>query len=82
MTYNAFCAGHTQGKDGSIWMVGGDAQSSNKTDGTTFLYDGRNRIRTYTPASSASGIGAWSEDNTMTGGNRWYPTAVTMGNGE
>jgi hypothetical protein len=86
---NAFCAGHSQGANGEVWVVGGDAQDSNKTDGTTFLTDGRKKIRSFAPSvvsnegGGVSSYGIWTETYPdMAGGNRWYPTVVTMGDGD
>ncbi|KAJ3236287.1 hypothetical protein HDU81_010964 [Chytriomyces hyalinus] len=88
LKYNAFCAGHSQGADGIIHVIGGDHSASttlmdassnwplqNKTDAGTFLYDGINKIRTFDPKTKT-----WDESNDMTTG-RWYPTVVTMGDG-
>ncbi|KAJ3125463.1 hypothetical protein HK100_010782, partial [Physocladia obscura] len=67
LQYNAFCAGHSQGADGQIWVVGGDWQSSstltdwsqqtpvNGTDAGTFLYPGIDHIRSFTPGEAAAG---------------------------
>ncbi|KAI8834648.1 hypothetical protein BJ741DRAFT_609609 [Chytriomyces cf. hyalinus JEL632] len=86
--YNAFCAGHSQGADGIIHVIGGDHSASstlmdasknwpmqNKTDAGTFLFDGVSKIRTFDPKTNT-----WDESKDMTSG-RWYPTVVTMGDG-
>ncbi|KAI9359239.1 hypothetical protein DFJ73DRAFT_817500 [Zopfochytrium polystomum] len=90
---NAFCAGHAQAANGQVWMIGGDAQLSNFTNGTTFLWDGLSKIRTYNPVgqvplgdpnpSLAARHGSWNESfRDMDGGKRWYPTVVTMYDGD
>jgi hypothetical protein len=90
---NAFCAGHSQAADGSVWVIGGDAQDSNNTDGSTFMLDGRDDIRKYIPITASDGTsplpslqekhGDWDvTPGKMTGGYRWYPTVVTMADGE
>lgn len=83
LAYNAFCAGHSQGKDGSIWVAGGDAQTSNNTDGTTFLVDGLSQLLNYIGGNGTTGtVGKWKDLGVRAGGKRWYPTVVTLGNGE
>ncbi|KAJ3065804.1 hypothetical protein HDU98_010828 [Podochytrium sp. JEL0797] len=90
--YNAFCAGHSQGANGEIHVVGGDPQSAsiyqdnsitNATftdnsfvDSGTFLVNGVKNVRQFYP-----GNGSWYENVTMSTG-RWYPTVVTMGDGD
>ncbi|KAJ1553957.1 hypothetical protein HK405_006422 [Cladochytrium tenue] len=92
-TYNAFCAGHAQAADGSVWVIGGDAQLSNFTNGTTFLWNGLEKIRTYEPVQQVAwgdsypalsdAHGMWNESyGDMDGGKRWYPTVVTMYDGD
>ncbi|KAI9346263.1 hypothetical protein BDR26DRAFT_128214 [Obelidium mucronatum] len=92
ITYNAFCAGHSQAADGGIHVVGGDRQMSTPThdaskqvdpsvtDSQSFLFNGIDRIRKYTPEASG-GVGKWDESVQMTT-PRWYPTVVTMGDGD
>ncbi|KAI9346265.1 hypothetical protein BDR26DRAFT_856177 [Obelidium mucronatum] len=92
MTYNAFCAGHSQAADGGIHVVGGDRQMSSTThdastqkdpsveDSGTFLRNGIDRIRKYTAAADG-GVGTWDESVQMTT-PRWYPTVLTMGDGD
>ncbi|KAI9346264.1 hypothetical protein BDR26DRAFT_128390 [Obelidium mucronatum] len=91
-TYNAFCAGHSQAADGSIFVVGGDKQSSttthdaskqedpSATDIKSFLFNGIDRIRKYSLAPNEP-IGTWDESVQMTTA-RWYPTVLTMGDGD
>ncbi|KAJ3027860.1 UNVERIFIED_CONTAM: hypothetical protein HDU68_002949 [Siphonaria sp. JEL0065] len=91
--YNAFCAGHSQAADGGLYIVGGDKQMSTTThdasvddpftavaDSGTFLWDGIDRIRLYTPSENG-GVGKWDESVKMTT-SRWYPTVLTMGDGD
>ncbi|KAJ3027861.1 UNVERIFIED_CONTAM: hypothetical protein HDU68_002950 [Siphonaria sp. JEL0065] len=86
--YNAFCAGHSQAADGGVHVVGGDRQMSTTThdaskddpfeavaDNATFLWNGIDRIRKFTPST-----GVWDESVQMTTA-RWYPTVVTLGDG-
>lgn len=83
LSYNAFCAGHAQAKDGSIWFAGGDPQSSNRTNGITFLVSGIDRLLSYTGGDGTdAGVGTWTDLGIQPGGKRWYPTVVTLGNGE
>ncbi|KAJ1536058.1 hypothetical protein HK405_015398, partial [Cladochytrium tenue] len=85
LQYNAFCSGHAQAADGSIFVVGGDAQDSNFTDGTTFLVDGRERMRFFYPNNVSlydnTQQGTWNESIAMST-RRWYPTVVTMSDGD
>ncbi|KAJ3065805.1 hypothetical protein HDU98_010829 [Podochytrium sp. JEL0797] len=90
--YNAFCAGHSQGANGEIHVVGGDPQSAsiyqdnsqlNDTftdnsfvDSGTFMVNGIKNIRQFYP-----GNGSWYENVTMNTG-RWYPTVLTMADGD
>ncbi|KAJ3027859.1 UNVERIFIED_CONTAM: hypothetical protein HDU68_002948 [Siphonaria sp. JEL0065] len=90
--YNAFCAGHSQAADGGIHVVGGDRQMSSTThdastqadpsveDNGTFLRNGIDRIRKYTPNADGT-VGKWDESVQMTT-PRWYPTVLTMGDGD
>ncbi|ORY33599.1 hypothetical protein BCR33DRAFT_702597 [Rhizoclosmatium globosum] len=96
LSYNAFCAGHSQGANGEIWVVGGDRQFSTTSfdasiydangnpptgdpAGNTFLNPGIDRIRKFTPGDGAAGT--WDESVQMSSG-RWYPTVVTMYDGD
>ncbi|KAI8613807.1 hypothetical protein BC830DRAFT_1169954 [Chytriomyces sp. MP71] len=84
---NAFCAGHAQMADGGVYVIGGDRQSSTPThdasknanvsepDDQTFLFYGINRVRTFSLEKG------WDESYEMST-ERWYPTVVTMGDGD
>jgi hypothetical protein len=83
--YNAFCAGHSILPNGDVLMVGGDAQANNFANGTTYMIDGRNRVRVYHHSgfSKADDVktGAWDDTPTPMNNQRWYPTVATLGDG-
>ncbi|KAJ3105513.1 hypothetical protein HDU97_007992 [Phlyctochytrium planicorne] len=80
---NAFCAGHAQAADGSVWVIGGDRQNS--TDNADFnLLPGIDGRRKLVPPGDGENAAKWvNEDQLgiMDGGARWYPTVVTMYDG-
>ncbi|KAJ3144293.1 hypothetical protein HK101_002733, partial [Irineochytrium annulatum] len=85
LAYNAFCAGHSQAADGSIWMIGGDPRTFTNPDGTTLMADGLKVKRNYKLSdTTAAGTGTWLESNQLdpTFGDmlteRWYPTVATL----
>ncbi|KAI8607891.1 hypothetical protein BC830DRAFT_1072599, partial [Chytriomyces sp. MP71] len=84
LRFNAFCAGHSQKADGGIYVIGGDRTFTHdasvqtnvsEPDDQTFLFYGIQSIRTFTIENG------WDESQTMTT-ERWYPTVVTMGDGD
>ncbi|KAJ1557072.1 hypothetical protein HK405_000913, partial [Cladochytrium tenue] len=84
LAYNAFCNGHAQAADGSIFVVGGDKAPLSYPNGTTFLFDGRKRQRFFTPSDATTSDvyhqGTWDETASMSS-QRWYPTVVIMADG-
>ncbi|KAJ3143743.1 hypothetical protein HK101_003135, partial [Irineochytrium annulatum] len=84
LQYNAFCSGHSQAADGSIWMIGGDPREFIDDNNNTIMADGLTVKRNYAlNDNSPAGTGTWSE-GTMAGGpgvmtsQRWYPTVATL----
>jgi hypothetical protein len=79
---NPFCAGHAQMADGSILVIGGDNKSV-PLAGAQKIVDGRQGVRIYHPchnASESACVGKWEILPEMTT-RRWYPTVVTLANG-
>ncbi|KAJ1562330.1 hypothetical protein HK096_011296 [Nowakowskiella sp. JEL0078] len=80
---NPFCGGHSQMIDGRIFMSGGDRESfTNPVTNQLMLTDGTNINRIYTPFDkNKTQTSPWTVTNAM-GSGRWYPSVITLNNGE
>lgn len=66
--YNVFCSGHVHLPDGTPFLAGGNRDSD---------LGGLNKIHLFNLQTST-----WSLGPNLTQGNRWYPSATPLANGE
>ncbi|HXQ71603.1 MAG TPA: galactose oxidase-like domain-containing protein [Pyrinomonadaceae bacterium] len=65
---NVFCSGHAFLPDGRLLIAGGHAGSDGDGITDAFIFNGSNNT--------------WTQTNLPMSAGRWYPSAVTVGNGE
>ncbi|KAF2764831.1 hypothetical protein EJ03DRAFT_15408, partial [Teratosphaeria nubilosa] len=79
---NTFCAAGAFFPDGTMINVAGAELISGKVD-TTQLLDGRQALRRYKPGPcDASCDMDFEVNNDALQSTRWYPSAITLGNGD
>jgi len=67
-TVNEFCSGHAFLPDGRLLIAGGHAGSDGDGITDAFIFNSSNNT--------------WTQTNLPMSAGRWYPSAVTVGNGE
>ena len=65
---NVFCSGHAFLPDGRLFIAGGHAGSDGDGITDAFIFNSSNNT--------------WTQTNLPMSAGRWYPSAVTVGNGE
>jgi hypothetical protein len=72
LQHNLFCSSHTILPSGEVFVTGGHTGS----DGWGIAYFGDKSSHTFNPFTNV-----WTKGKDMNSG-RWYPTSVTLGNGD
>ncbi|KAI9203470.1 uncharacterized protein BJ171DRAFT_475821 [Polychytrium aggregatum] len=84
MDYSPFCGHHVQMADGNVFVVGGDKSTIIPDNGNSYELDGHNMRRIYRPCPAGATnctIGTWDLSMGPMSTKRWYPTAVTLYDG-